>query len=383
MILENDESLLLRNALEHIAAYGISPPGTSHLVDVGTDAFLSYYQKEIIQDLVAKGGATCKFIEGSYGSGKTHVLQLLREVSLQNGMAVASTDLSQALSLSDWKLITEYILMNIEARINGQIVKSLPEIVAALGKSGANKNIEVLKKENLPSAGFKNAIIYALRSEILSDFSWNLLKQYLLGNKVSTVLMRNCGLGGIKGNLTQKNAEYVLKTVLAALYSLGLTGTALLFDENEMTLVSTTRNVSKKNIIAANIMRRMIDGCSNGLMTRTIVVFAVLPGFLENCAMNYQALGQRLQIVRDGYQNPSWRWPVLPIQALSTAREPEDFLEKAVERYVQIVQTLGGSIEGLKEKLFQSGQSVIDNNVGTGYKRELVKVLANISLERL
>lgn len=383
MILENNEPLLLRSTLEQIAAYGTSPTGTSHLVDVGTEAYLSYYRKEIIEDLIAKGGATCKFIEGAYGSGKTHVLQMLREVSFQNGMAVASTDLSQALSLSDWKLITEYILMNIEAKINGQIIRSLPEIIAALGKNDVNRNLEVLKKENLPSAGFKNAIIYALRRENLSEYAWNLLKQYLLGNKVSAVLMRNSGLTGIKGNLTQRNAEYVLKTVLASLYFLGLTGTALLFDENEMTLVNTANNVSKKNKIAANLMRRMIDGCSNGLMTGTIVVFAVLPGFLENCAMSYQALGQRLQIVRDGFQKPSWRWPVLPVQAISTDREPEDFLQHAVERYSQIVKNLGGSIEGLKEKLLQSGQLVIDNNVGSGYKRELVKVLANISLERL
>ncbi|HHY90668.1 MAG TPA: DUF2791 family P-loop domain-containing protein, partial [Clostridiales bacterium] len=298
-------------------------------------------------------------------------------------MAVASTDLSQALSLSDWKLIAEYILMNIEAKINGQIVKSLPEIIVALGRTGADKNIEVLKRENLPSAGFKNAIIHALRREALRDDAWDLLKQYLLGSKVSTVSMRNHGLIGIRENLTPRNAEYVLKTVLASLYYLGLTGTALLFDENEMTLVNHTKTVSKKNKMAANFMRRMIDGCSNGLLTGTIVVFAVLPGFLENCAMNYPALGQRLQIVRDGFQNPSWRWPVLPVQALNTARKPEDFLQKAVERYLEIVKTLGGNIEGLKEKLLQSGQSVIERNVGAGYRRELVKVLANISLERL
>jgi hypothetical protein len=379
----NNESVVLRTALEQIATFGTSPSAASHIVDVGTEGYLSYYKKEVIEELIAKGGATCKFIEGAYGSGKTHLLQILREVSFQNGMAVASTDLSRAISLSDWKLITEYILMNIEAKIDGQIIRSLPDILIALGKSGEHRNMEVLKRENLPCAGFKNAIIYALKRDNLNEYTWNLLKQYLLGNKVSTILLRNSGLIGIKGSLTQKNAEYVLKTVLASLYYLGFTGTALLFDENEMTLVNNTNSVSKKNKIAANLMRRMIDGCSNGLMTGTIVVFAVLPVFLENCAMSYPALGQRLQISREGFRKPSWRWPVLPVQAISTASEPEDFLKQVVERYSQIVKQLGGSIEGLKDRLLEKGQTVLDNNVGSGYKRELVKVLANISLERL
>lgn len=383
MVYEYKKPEFLRSILEYIAAYGISPPGTSHFVDVGTDDFISHYRKEIVEDLISKGGATCKFIEGAYGSGKTHLLQILEEVSLQNGMVVASIDLSQALGLSDWKLITKYILVNMEAKIEGQIVKSLPEIVDALGTNIADENIETLKKESLPSTGFKNAIIYTLKRKNLSHYSQDLLKQYLMGNKVSTVVMRNNGLTGIKGNLTQKNAECILKTVLASLYFLGLTGTALLFDENEKTLVNSRRIISKKNKIAANSIRRLIDGCSNGLLIGTVVVFAVLPGFLENCAMNYQALGQRLQIVRGGNQNYAWRCPIIPVHAINSAHEPEDFLLKAAGRYLQIVKVLGGNVDGLKGKLLEKGQSIINNNVGTGYKRELVKVLATISLERL
>lgn len=382
-MIDNHALDLLRVALDQIATFGTSPSGSSHLVDVGTEGYLTYYKEEVIEGLIAKGGATCKFIEGAYGSGKTHILQILREVSFDCGMVVANTDLSQALSLSDWKLITEYILANMEARINGQIIRSLPDILVALGKSELYNNLDILRKENLPCAGFKNAILYALKSDKLTDSAWELLKQYLLGNRVSAAMLRDQGLIGIKGRLTQRNAEYILKTVLASLYHLGFTGTALLFDENEMTLVNSTNNISKKNKIAANLMRRMIDGCSNGLMTGTIVVFAVLPGFLENCAMSYQALGQRLQIVRDSFQKPSWRWPVLPVQAISAVREPEDFLEQAIERYSQIVRKLGGNTDGLGDKLLEDGQMVLNNNVGSGYKRELVKVLASISLDRL
>ena len=379
--LESNE--LLISALEQIASFGTAPQNATHLVDVGTSRYLEYFNKEIIEDIVSEGGATCKVYEGVYGSGKSHILNLLRESAFDKGMVVASTDLSQAMSLTDWKLVTEYILQNMEMRIDDQIIRSLPEILAALGKYDISSNIKLLKKEYLPCSGFVNAMIYATQKENLDQQAWELLKQYLLGYKVSVALFRNCGLRGIKGNLTQRNSEYVLKTVLGGLYYLGVKGTLLLFDENEKTLTNNSNVPSKKNKIAANLMRRMIDGCSNDLMIGTAVVFAVLPGFLENCNMSYQALGQRINIVRNSLHRPAWRWPLIPIEFINLAKTPEDFLVHAIKVYIDIVKKTGGNVSNLESEMTLKGQKVLEVNAGAGYKRELMKVLSNIALERL
>lgn len=382
MIQCNDKELL-KNVLEQMAAYGTSPHGTAHLIDVGTDGYAEYFRKEVINDLVSSGGATCKFFEGAYGSGKSHILQLLSELAFSEGMIVANTDLSQALSLTDWRLITEYILQSMEAKIDGQLIKSLPEILAFLGEKNEQLNLDNLRRDNSPCPGFKKAMILATQKARLREEAWEKLKDFLLGRKIGTTELKGVGIVGVKGNLTQRNAEYVLKTVLSGLYSLGFSGTILLFDENEKTLNTSKSNPPKKNRIAANLMRRMIDGCTNGLMVGTVVVFAVLPGFLEICSTSYQALGQRLQIVRGGPNKGSWRWPVLPVNLINIAHDPEEFLEKMATTFVQIIDELNGNSEELFEHLVVEGKRVLESNVGTGYKRELMKVLSSVALERL
>lgn len=380
-LLETNEILI--NALEQIASFGTAPQDAAHLVDVGADKYLKYFEEEIIEDIVSYGGATCKFYEGVYGSGKSHILNLLRELAFDKGMVVASTDLSQAIGFTDWKLVTEYILQNMEMRSGNQITRSLPEILAALGKYEIGPNIEKLKGEYLPCPGFTNAMVYATQKDSLDNETWELLKQYLLGHKISVVSLRDHGLIGIKGNLTKRNSEFILKTALGALYYLGVTGTVLLFDENEKTLIHSSRAPSKKYKEAANLIRRMIDGCSNGLMVGTAVVFAVLPGFLGNCNMHYQALGQRINIVQDGLHRPAWRWPLISVEFINSAYEPEDFLEKAVKLYVSIVKKIGGNVSNLESIMLSKGQETLESNVGSGYKRELMKILSDIALERL
>lgn len=58
----------------------------SSVIDVGSDAFVSCFEHEILNGLVQHGGATCRFFEGSYGAGKTHLLRLLGETARARGI---------------------------------------------------------------------------------------------------------------------------------------------------------------------------------------------------------------------------------------------------------------------------------------------------------
>lgn len=371
----------IRNTLEIMAGYGLSQTETVDLFDVGNEKYLTYFEKEVLEDLVLRGGSTCRFYEGAYGSGKTHLLQLLNTLAIKRGMVVAHTDLSQATSLEDWHVITKFILENMETDIAGERVRSLPEILAALGRK-KRVDSETLRMAMLPHAGFRNAMVYATQISGTSEAAWYKLKNFLLGNKVGVTEFRNLGLAGIKNPLTNRNAELVLKTVMGGLYYLGFTGTMLLFDENEKTLVSNRATPTKKMKIGSNLIRRLIDGCTNGNLMGTSVIFAVLPGFLENCAMTYPALGQRLQIIR-GLNKPAWRWPVMPVELVNTIKDPEDFLNQMIIRLETQVQDLGGDFKDFRQRALEAGQGVLERNAGSGYKRELTKVLAVHALRDL
>src|SRR5437867_578526 len=110
------------NALEQVAQYGTAPKGYAGMLDVGTTPFIEYVDREVIQGLLASGGATCKIVAGPYGSGKSHLLDLLHELALRRGLAVVRTDLSQALGLEDWRILTRHILENVEATVAGDTV---------------------------------------------------------------------------------------------------------------------------------------------------------------------------------------------------------------------------------------------------------------------
>jgi hypothetical protein len=379
--MRNDRNSL-RNTLEVLAGYGLSQADTVEAFDVGTDKYLTYFEQELLENLVFNGGATCRFYEGAYGAGKTHLLQMLNRLALKKGMVVAHTDLTQATSLEDWRVITRYILENMEVNIAGVPYKSLPEILAAIGRY-KEVDLNSIKKAALPHAGFFNAMVYATgKVSEINEEAWSKLRDFLLGNKVGVSELKKCGLAGVKNPLSNRNAELVLKTVLRGLYYLGLPGTMLLFDENEKTLVSNRSVPPKKIKMGANLIRRLIDGCTNGILTGTVVVFAVLPGFLENCAMVYPALGQRLQMDRE-LNKPAWRWPAMPVDLVNTTKDPDEFLVQAINRIEGIVKDCGGNTKTFRSRAFDLGQEILNRNAGSGYKRELLKALASQALRAM
>ncbi|MEX2673372.1 MAG: BREX system ATP-binding domain-containing protein [Phycisphaeraceae bacterium] len=79
-----------------------SEPGAAALLEVGTGEYIDHFEQEVFSDIVAQGGSTCRFYEGPYGHGKTHLLELLRERALSVGFGVARIDLSSDLGFHDW-----------------------------------------------------------------------------------------------------------------------------------------------------------------------------------------------------------------------------------------------------------------------------------------
>lgn len=368
------------NALEATAMNGEPPARLASLLDVGTADYLAYFKKEVIEGLIAGGGSTCRFYEGPYGSGKTHMLELLEEMALGEGMVVVRTDLSSDLRLEDLQAVTQYIMQNMKVDINGQMVRSLPNILDMWGESNPSESAK-LTGTYLSHPGYKKAMAMALQPDQVSERGWLLLRAFLQGEKVTVTELKRAGIVGIKGPLNQRNAEIVLKTIIEGLNIIGIPGIMLLFDENERTLQPNRSKPTKKQLVAANLMRHLIDGCTNGNLPRTVVAFAILPGFLETTAVHYQALGQRLAMVRDINMSGAWRWPVLSLEEVNTAGEPEDFLEQAIHKLCTMVDQCGGNSFGLADKMKNAGMRVFQENAGVGYKRDLIKVLCALSLQ--
>lgn len=365
-------------ALENVAQIGVPSVGAASVLDVGTQDFIRFFEREILDNFIAQGGSTCRFFEGAYGSGKTHLLQLLHDVAIKRKMLVVEVELSHSMNFVNWHSITQFILEKIQCRFDGKIIQSVPKILDALAAQHWAIQ-KPLKSFHLPHTGFVNGIeTYLKMNRNLSPAAKDKLSQFLLGQRVSAVELRKLGVTGVKNPLSRRNAELVLNTVLSALYHIGFPGTLLLFDETDQTFRNTLTH-SLKARSAANIMRRLIDACSLSGIKGVLVSFAVLPNFIPACANNYQAVGERLMISSAGRLEPGWRTPVLRLDAINTLPEHAEFVDSAIEKFLILSRTLGIDTN-LRSQLQQAGVDILNKHAGLDFRRPLIRRFASMLL---
>jgi hypothetical protein len=368
---------------------GDPPSGAARLIDVGTSQFLDYFKKEIFDEFISLGCSTCRFFEGAYGSGKTHILQLIEDCALENDFLVCHIDLKHELSFERWDQITQHILENCYFKCDGEIVKSFPDIISKLGYEN-QIDLEGYQNQNVEHPCLKNAIIHGLQSHKLNEEEWGIVRRFMMGEKVLIRELRSYGFNNIKKSLTVKNAEQFLNTVINSIYYLNKKGIVLLFDETDRSWLSHRSNIPKKVHIAANLIRRFIDASSDESIKGVLAVFAVLPNFIRDCIECYTALGQRIML-QDLDGEISWRCPVLNVNAVNATiigvddvvEQREIFLKDSIKKFREIVEYCNGDTKDFYKETLTEGLNILQNTAGDEYKRELIKFLTYSALKRI
>lgn len=366
-------------ALENVAQIGVPSVGAASVLDVGTQDFIRFFEQEILDNFIAQGGSTCRFFEGAYGSGKTHLLQLLHDLAIKRKMLVVEVELSHSMNFGNWHSITQFILEKIQCRFDGKIIQSLPKILDALAAQHWAIQ-KPLKSFHLPHTGFVNGIeTYLKMNRNLCPAAKDKLSQFLLGQRVSAVELRKLGVTGVKNPLSRRNAEVVLNTVLSALYHIGFPGTLLLFDEADQTFRNILAAHNQRAQYAANIMRRLIDACTLSGIKGVLVSFAVLPNFIPHLANVYPAIGERLMVSSAGRLEPGWRTPVLRLDAINTLPEHDEFVKAAIVKFLHLSRAIGITAN-LKSQLQQAGEDILNRHAGLDFRRPLIRRFASILL---
>lgn len=252
----------VQQTLERVASNGLVPGGAA-LLDVGTKPFVDFFHEEVLEGLVSKGHATCKVIRGAYGSGKSHLVDLLRARALDENYLVVRTDLSQDVGFDDVNILARYVVENLEARCVGETVKGLPEILNHVAVTNPPA-VDITMRQLLPHTGYARAMSLLVNRRFKTSDDRELLERFLLGDRIPASEFALRHMRGVKNPLNGRNAESALRTVARVTRSLGFRGILLLFDENERSFEFRGHRPPARVVRAANFFRRWIDACAAG-----------------------------------------------------------------------------------------------------------------------
>ena len=302
--------------------------------------------KAFLQDLenIAEGGATFRFIIGRYGSGKSFMLQLIRNHAMEQGFVVADVDLSpeRRLAGTNGQGVATYreLMRNIATKTNpdGGAMKLilerwisgiLTQVAQATGKRPSDdgfddevesKILEVVKDmENLVH-GFDFATVvtaywqgYRADDDEKKDAALRWLRgEFAVKSEAKSAL-------GVRVIIDDDSWYDYIKLFAKFVADIGYKGLFILIDE-AVHLYKITHTVSRQNNY--DKLLALFNDSMQGRAENLGILMGGTPDFLEDSRRglySYEALRTRLvpgRAVMTGFQDTSA--PVIRLETLTT-----------------------------------------------------------------
>ena len=384
-------SLDKREAQAIIHSLGTSgqPPklGASR-INVGTERVLSSLKNDYLEGIClaldgVDGQGICKWVEGDYGNGKTQFLRCFQELTWSHDYVTAFVELSQdECPLDRADRVFASVARTVQARpLSAADVDRSKGLDVAIAQLFDRKFDRVLT--GMPSEEARRAaaawISTTLRSiavespslctaaevHLLALLNGEEEKRvlsglFLRGEPVSTPELKTIG---IYEKLDRANGFRLLRSMCQLLQRSELAaGTAILFDEARRTLSLMSNRAQK---LACENLLTVINKCNSGDLPGTVFLYAVMPEFFTNFAVQYPALQQRC--------GPTTRIKLNSIGGLSEM----ELLQRIGQRIRDIFQT-GFAYEVENALLFQDNlralaTAAIRQTGGDGTRRLFVK----------
>lgn len=317
MAIPKREATTILNSL----SAGVTPRVGLRHIAVGRINEVTALKKDLEQ--ISFGGATIRFVIGRYGSGKSFLLQLLRNYALESKFVVADADFSPERRLfgSGGEAIATYreLIRNlsIQTRPDGN---ALPTIIEKW-ISGIQSKVAIEQTLPINSKEF----VQAVQSEIFKtldgmqemvhgfDFA-QVINSYFKGYIEGDDTLKNNATRWLRGEYTNKSEAYstlkvraiidgnnyydYLKTLAYFIRDVGYSGLLICFDEAAY-LYKISNSISRKNNYETILS--ILNDCLQGKAGSIGFVFGGTPEFLEDQRrgiFSYEALRTRLSVNR-------------------------------------------------------------------------------------
>lgn len=279
----------------------------------------------LLEGIKNDGFSAVKFIKGEYGTGKSFMLNYLKQKAISEGFVVASLSITGGFNFSKFDSLYTEIMSNLEIKsehlsrgtsfedIFENWLKSIKKDNAA---NSASRDIySVIATLNDYNNAFAMVLLTYIRAKINNDYELsNIAASWIKGDKnVSYELKKRLN---VKGSVDIENAINVFRGFISLLTLIGYSGIMVFVDELEMVMGN---RVDTRLKTYANI-RYIMDACGTGELEKCGFVFAGTKELFmneEKGFKSYDALNQRIGSTIPGGKGhtANLRQPVIELKA--------------------------------------------------------------------
>ena len=355
--MDNISTLPKDQAYRIIAALrkGTPPEEGVDLYSVGREQLLSYFNDKLIE-IKDYGVSDVKLVSADWGHGKSHFLDLLRDLVLKYNFVVSKVELhSREVPFDQLPIVIQRIMANIatpKERKNG--LEALLNDWSVRNKSKNEQEIFKFLKD----------------IDIYPDMRMKLVEYQRYYNRVTGPEYQQClqVLKWFEGKETKSKTfrdvrEYLHSFVLF-IRSFGYSGFVVMLDEAEA--ITSLSSISRRDLANENI-RQIIDNVQD--TPGFYFLFASTPTFLsgedERGAQSYQALWRRINDPLQGLRQDSLQKVIVDLPKLTE----EEFFRLAQKIKVVYEVARGQNLTMVNDNHLRSlahyVQNRTDQRVGT------------------
>jgi adenosylhomocysteinase len=263
---------------------------------VGRDVEIAEFRRSI--DYVCSGFSEVRFLRGDYGTGKTFMCSVLREIAFSKLLAVSIVNLSREVPFGRRELVLSEILLGLRTKESG----AEPALASIIERWFEKYDAGVALEENAALADAIHTVSSA--DPQLASALRGYYRAYLDGNgslmeaaldfmRGATITSESRSALKLAGRLTPDASLRRLRAIIALMRDAGLPGLLILVDEAE-----TIRRLNKVQRDAAYVaIREIVDTCEEAF-PYCLFVFAGTQELFEdefNGVASYQPLYQRIK----------------------------------------------------------------------------------------
>lgn len=286
-----------------------------------------------------------KFIKGEYGTGKTFLLNYMKQMALDKNFVVATVPINSGFNFSKFDIFYTNIMSSLSIggtsneggtsfeEIFNIWIKELKNLGSmSLATQDIYKLISQLSSYN---SSFSSVLLTYIRAKIRNDYDLaNIAASWIKGDRnVSYQLKKQLK---IKGSVDKENALDIFTGFIKLLTLIGYSGIIIQIDEAEL-IMNERSDIRAKAY--ANI-RHMIDLCGIGDLENCGVIFAGTNELFENEEKGFKSYGALYQRMGENISSGKISNVRQPIIQLSDFKE-EDFY-KLSEKILNIHENYYG-----------------------------------------